>query len=284
MRRIEFWIFGLLIFCFASCYEPQEGCLDINARNFNIEADEACDDCCNLPDLTLAILHRRTFADSSASFRLDSNYTAPSHSDQVFRVSNLHFYLSDFQLVTTSGALISSIDSTEADWVSMGADTSSTFVKSNIAYINRKTNSERNMGSFSPKGVYEKIAFKFGLEGQNAGIVPSSISGTHPLRIQSDSLNWSANEGFSFCRIEVIRDTSNTDSITVINITQPDVENIELVGGFELDSGFDTRITLRINYLDWFWNVDFRNDSDMTIKEKVLMNISGSFSVFGVEQ
>lgn len=284
MRRIDFWIFGLLIICFVSCYESQEGCLDINAENFDIEADEACDDCCELPDLTVAILHRRTLADSTESFRLDSNYIAPSHSDQVFRVSHLQFYLSDFQLVTTGGEVVTTVDTTEADWVDMSGDTLSTFVKSNIAYINRSNSSEENMGSFSPKGVYEKIAFKFGLEGENASIVPSSIGGSHPLRIQSDSLNWTANDGYSFCRIELVRDTSNADSITVINITQPDVENFELIGGFELESGIDTRITLRVDYLDWFWNVDFRIDSDLTIKEKILANISGSFSIFSVIQ
>ena len=277
--------FLVILFClFTSCYEPQEGCLNINAENFNIEADEACEDCCELPDLTVAILHRRSFADTTENFRLNTSYNAPANSDQVFQVSNLHFYLSDFQLITDDGNSVSSIDTTEADWVDMNGDTMTTFVESNIAYINRSTNSERNMGSFSPKGVYEKIAFNFGLEGQNTGVVPASISGAHPLRIQNDSLNWNATDGYSFCRIELVKDTSNLDSISIINITQPEVKNIELAGNFELESGFDTRITLRINYFDWFSTVDFRNDSDLTIKEKVLANISGSFSIFSVEQ
>lgn len=36
-----------------SCYEPIEGCLDPLSSNFQLDADNACDDCCEYPTITV---------------------------------------------------------------------------------------------------------------------------------------------------------------------------------------------------------------------------------------
>lgn len=42
----------LLILSFAACYEPQDGCLEAWATNYNLLADTPCGDCCTKPKLT----------------------------------------------------------------------------------------------------------------------------------------------------------------------------------------------------------------------------------------
>ncbi len=52
-----------LVFFLAGCYEPKEGCLDPQAVNYDVTADEACADCCTWPSLRLSVKHamlRRT--------------------------------------------------------------------------------------------------------------------------------------------------------------------------------------------------------------------------------
>ena len=43
----------------SACYEPEEGCLDVAAKNFQVDADLNCpDDCCEYPNLKLLLSHR----------------------------------------------------------------------------------------------------------------------------------------------------------------------------------------------------------------------------------
>ena len=54
------WITGVFTFIqFNSCYSPVDGCLDPEATNYSIDADNPCDDCCNLPILNVSVFHER---------------------------------------------------------------------------------------------------------------------------------------------------------------------------------------------------------------------------------
>lgn len=45
--------------CLFSCYQNQEGCLDVYASNYSLIADDACEDCCTYPSLSLNIRTRK---------------------------------------------------------------------------------------------------------------------------------------------------------------------------------------------------------------------------------
>ena len=57
--KFHLFLFICLACCFAGCYEPIEGCLDVRATNFDLNADRSCpDNCCEYPELRLKLLHR----------------------------------------------------------------------------------------------------------------------------------------------------------------------------------------------------------------------------------
>lgn len=55
-KNISFVI--VLLFTFSSCYNPRTGCLDSNAANYDVTADEPCDLCCELPQFNLNFLYQ----------------------------------------------------------------------------------------------------------------------------------------------------------------------------------------------------------------------------------
>lgn len=281
--------FFLVLFQSIGCYEPTEGCLDINASNFDVEADEPCEDCCDLPTLTIGILNRLSEADSNRSFQIDTPYPFFGDTNKIFKINRIHFYLSDIQLITDDDKIVISQDSSEIS-ISNPPDTIERFIKNDIAYFQRGRIESKNLGSFSPSGSYKQVAFQFGIPDDLVNAVPQQISSAHPLGIQADSMNWEANDGYVFCRIDLVRDTSlngtsGLDSVSVIKITNPKVLNIELDADFDLQSGFDTKISLRVNFMDWFKNInDLRTDPELTIKNAIIDNIPGSFSLEPVEQ
>ncbi|HMV23421.1 MAG TPA: hypothetical protein PKA71_03780, partial [Saprospiraceae bacterium] len=54
-----------VVLFFTACYQPKEGCLDINATNFDATADEEC--CCQYPVLQLKFKHFASGNEFSAS-------------------------------------------------------------------------------------------------------------------------------------------------------------------------------------------------------------------------
>ena len=51
LSRISLCLYVVL--SLTACFEPQEGCTDIAATNFDASADENCTDCCTYPKLQL---------------------------------------------------------------------------------------------------------------------------------------------------------------------------------------------------------------------------------------
>src|SRR5690349_2250009 len=80
-----------LVLCQQACFEPKYGCLDIAATNFNPAADKDC--CCRYPKLLLDV--NQVY--DTLVFRQDSLY--PGTGGHLFRIRNVAFYLSDFQLI-----------------------------------------------------------------------------------------------------------------------------------------------------------------------------------------
>lgn len=284
-NTISIFLFALFLSFLFGCYEPTEGCLEINASNFNVLADDPCEKCCELPQLTISILNRLSQADSTESFRINQWY--PSGTDS-FLISGLHFYLSDIQLVTQSGDTKTSIDSSEIFFLENSMDTQEISITNDIAFFKRGFAESKTLGDFLPGGTYSQFEFRFGLPEERLTTLPQKTSNSHPLGYQRDSLNYS-NGSYVLCRIDFVTDTSKLDTPSAIQITHADVENTDLANLFVLDAnytlstGFDTKLTLRLDFLNWVEDVDW-NESNEDIKNKIIRNIPGSFSLETPEQ
>ena len=64
----------LMAVLLSACYEPTEGCLDVRATNFDLDADEGCADCCTYPELSLRFENVWVYPDSVAPLRLHTFY------------------------------------------------------------------------------------------------------------------------------------------------------------------------------------------------------------------
>ena len=274
-------LFSGLLF---QCTETKRGCLDINAPNFDVDADEPCeDDCCEKTGLVLSFIHRYFIDDTTAAtVRLNEMANIFPDTNHFVSFSQLHFYLTDFQMVKSDGSVLESIST---DTIQSEPPL---IILDNNVYINRNNVNAQSMGDFIPDAGIQELNFNIGIDGLNNQIIPDSLEISHPFGWKSDSLNWSTTNGYSYFRMEFLtyqNDSTLLDSIPkVIELTSPEVHPIKIVSNFDLQKGLNTRITLLMNYNNLFEGVDIVNDSEMTIKNKVSQNISNSILLDTVNQ
>ena len=275
---------ALLLFTCWACYEDQEGCLDVAATNFFAEADDPCPDCCTYPSLAIDIRHRVVLADTFFNLvYVDSIYT--DDFGNPFRINNIQFYLSNFRLLRASNTEVGVADSLNIAVLQSGGDTLMQNVEDNFALINRSNFNAYTLGTFLEAGNFAGIRLAMGVEGAANNADPNLISNSHPLSIEED-MYFNPDSGYVFNRIEFFRDTTAADTIpTVINIgLEQNLRSLVLLGEFNLLEGFNTTLTLQIDYLTWFRGVDIKNDSEEIISSKIVDNITQAISLIAIEQ
>ena len=284
LRGALLFLFGILVFLSSGCYERKEGCLDVEATNFDVEADDACGACCRFAQLKLSFLHRLTEEDTLTVFQLNTPYPHTPDSLDFFSITALRFYISDLRLVNIEGQEFTVSDTLEYKYLSPAGDTLKSSLVDNFAYADRSNVGDIEIGTFRTTGIFTKVKFNLGLENPAAGALPSGFPATHPLFFKNDSTNWSEDAGYVFNWVEFLRDTLPETEPTVIKITEPDLIKIELAHDFEIKKGADINVVLKINYLEWFEGVDWKTDSADEIKRKMLSNIGGVFVLEQVVQ
>ena len=271
-------VLSLFVVLSSGCYEESEGCLDLEATNFDVDADNACPDCCRYPQLSLRMVNRPLATDTTAVFNLNAVYQLPHDTNMLLKVKKVWFYLSDIQLIKAGGELVDVLDTIQIDYIQNPGDTLTKTIQDNFAYLLRNVVSDRNIGEIRTEGSFEGIQFRVGLKDESREYVPSSLPNGHPLNIQSDSLNWTEDEGYAYQYWEFFRDTSDIDS-TVIRITAPYSDFIQLYEGFEIRRGYDIRISLRIDYLELWRDIDPKNMSVEEIRDLLVSNLRNAFSL-----
>lgn len=279
-------IFTLILFSTA-CYEDIEGCLDINANNFDVTADVECIDCCNFPTLELSVLHRISDPQLDTFYNLPLNDSITLDSINYFIINDLKFYLSDIQLVKSDGTAIGVTDEIQLINTSE-TDTISTFVEDNFALISRRSPRASSIGTIIANGDFSGIRFKVGLSETANTANPNLVPTNHPLFFDEGEMYFNADSGYVFNRIELLENTLLVDT-TIVDTTlieiglNENLRNIVLDYPFSLSLGFNTSIILQIDYRDWFELIDFQNDSPSTIVTKIMENLPNSFDIAAIE-
>ncbi len=279
-KLIAILLFSVLLF---QCTETKEGCLDINSPNFDVDADEPCDDCCENSQLELSFIHRYWDKNSNPqTVRLGTKFNVFPDTNHFIQINQLHFYLTDFQMIKTNGSILESTSSTIIE-----SDPPIT-IKDNNAYLNRNNVNAQSMGDFTPSDGIESLRFKIGIDGIYNQIIPDSLGVNHPFGWKSDSVNWKEGTGYNFMRIEFLTYTNDStliDSIPrAIEITNPDAQLIEIPAIFDLQTGLNTTVTLLMNYNSLFEGTDIVNDTLPTIKTQIVQNISNSIVLDTITQ
>ncbi len=272
----------LFVFCFSAvtisqsgCFEPKEGCLDIEATNFDAAADENC--CCIYPKLIVEAQHR--YGGDSVQYLPDSLYE--DDAGQIFRIKSVVFYLSEIQLFQGSDVFTVSDTAQLQTYATTGNDTIKEIFTDDFLLM-RRTPVDNPAGEFRPAGTFERVKIRLGLSPDAQRVVPRLTPSGHPLRIQGDSLWYGPATGYVFLQAVVVRDSDIATKPDTLAFTAADLPGffIEQTGSFVHPSGgFDFRLRLRIDYKKLFEGINWTNGDIPAWKTQVVANLPGVFSV-----
>ena len=288
-RNLQFIIYSLsLIIIFSSCYTPTEGCLNIDATNYNASADEPCDDCCSFPNLNLKITHSVMIEGTSG---LDSiiNHSADStfsnSANNFFQIKGMEFYLSDFQLVM-SGGDIAEVEDKMTFMIYEDAllqTLKDTTIKDDFVLVTRSS-FNYTIGEFRKPGTYVELRFTVGIDERLSSIDADTLTSSHSLSSENLMHFSTRDSGFVYQEFSIVNDTTtNSTEIEVYQIGKETTNSIQLIIPLngEIEPGFDIEIPLRVDYTKWLRGINFATDDEETIKSIIVSNTAEAFEIGG---
>lgn len=185
------------LFALPSCYEDVEGCLNVNATNYDLDADIACtDNCCTFPSLSLSVTHKY----GEAPLRQDSFYVdAANHQ---FRINRLRYYWSDVKLITSNNDSIEPTEALSVDIIQASGETVTNSINDNLALVSSVNNNQYNLGNFQTPTTFSGLSFLLGIEDGYQRIAPASAPDNHPLNFQEDRLYYGVDTGYVQFKLE----------------------------------------------------------------------------------
>lgn len=267
----------MMSICFA-CYENQEGCLDINASNFNVMADIACEACCELPELRLSVQHNISDSVIDTLYRFNLNQLYGVDRMDSFQLSEVRFLLSDIQLRRDDGELVGVANT--RDFVFLNSrDTVVQRLDDNFVAISRQNISTRTIGITNAPGTYEGIQFRLGLPETIDGTLPSVLPDNHPL---ADTI-WYDEESRQFDVLQLTLVRPMLADTLIIGLTAEELrETIVLDLPFDTRVGFDIVLSIRVDYRTWWRGININGATVEQIKTKLIENIPTSFELVEV--
>ncbi|MFK7775971.1 MAG: MbnP family protein [Saprospiraceae bacterium] len=276
----------LLIILISSCYTPTEGCLNIDATNYNASADEPCDDCCTFPNLNLKITHSITTQgilgqDSVINHSADSTFN--NLDDNFFQIKGMEFYLSDFQLVMTNGDTAEVEDEMTVmiynDAISQTSK--DTTIKDDFVLVTRNS-FNYSIGEFRKPGTYMELRFTVGIDDNLSSIDADTLASSHPLSSENLMHFTTRDSGFIYQEFSLVADTlTNSTLVTTYKIGKETADTIQVTLPLfgEIEPGFDVEIPLKVNYSTWLKGINFEADDIETIKSLIVSNTAEAFEI-----
>lgn len=263
-----------VIMCLTACFEPQEGCQDIAATNFDASADKDCDDCCTYPALQLEVVQRY----DTLTFLENRPYEAAN--GQWFILKSVSLYLSDFQLFQNGESAVVSDTVGLRTYAPTGSDTLREIFTDDFVLV-RRTPLLNEVGTFRNDGVFDRVRFRIGLDAGAQRIIPRLAPAGHPLRIQTDSLWYGPDRGFVFAQVIVARDTLLGTIPDTLALTQADLPDffLEANGTFVHETGYDFNLKLNADYKKLLEGIDWTTGDISAWKTRIVANIPAAFSV-----
>lgn len=266
-----------------ACFEGDEGCLDVDALNFDVSADEACGDCCNYPNISLTFSHKVYQGSDTLNFGYQTPYF--NNLGQYFAFDQISYYISDVGFITEEGNLEAVLDLVDLPVLE---DNDTTFIEISDNFILTAPDNFRSQiaGTFIYAGEVTALKIGLGLPEIVHQSEPSLWSNEdHPLAEQIPPMYDETQARYLYNRVEFFRDTSDFLAIPdVIQITEEDDRiNLLLPVSGAIPSGFNVNVTLEVDYLRWFAGVDILNDSNEVIKNKIVANLADSFQIIAFD-
>ena len=247
------WIYG------SGCNTRIQGCLDVNAENFDLEAERNCDSCCTFPSISLSLSQKWN----------DENFTNEATlydvNQRPYRIQDLRYFLTTWAWRDTEGIWLS-VDSVEADC----EGSTLTYTPDNVILDTRKF--LYPMGTIRQAPTIDSIRFTLGLTRDFTCLDDENAATPPELTPQSPLWN-PASSSLETLRL-IVQLTLESEVFDTLYIdTRSD---IELAYAFQFRKGFDTQLDLSVNYARWFSSVDIRDLN--TFSTSILSNFDGSIT------
>lgn len=252
MRQLLTILLPALLLC-AGCYEDRIDCLDPDATNYDVRADQACpDDCCEYPTLSLDV--ERNWGDTtlaSQEFLLDG-------AGNTFEVTRFRFYLSDLSVVTVDGEV--EVENVVQTSVIFGTDTLLTDVNANLVLIERTGSTTETAGELRVgTAALTQVRGLFGTSDDFPLVYPPEAPSGSPLATQAGLLNFNDGNGYLLGSLEVLLLPDSTSRRIDLTGNLP----FDLAFGAEVEPlrGVDLTVEIAADYQVLLGGLDLRGDS-----------------------
>jgi hypothetical protein len=253
-----------------SCYEQKEGCLDVLASNFQLDADIDCcrknnDCCCNYPQLSLNLKHE------IEGENLSRGQVYQTALGQPFFVVSIQFFISDIVLV--EGEEEFGVD----DFISLKtANEGEVSVSDDITAISSQSFSY-TIGQFKRAGTYQALRFKVGVDEPEKSVDPDQFNADHPLHSNQSTLRDSLGNLLLY-DIAWIPDTVSME-IVHLQCLADQILPVDLALTGSKAPGQSISIPLVIDYSQWLSNINIERDPEEVQMQKIIEGIARSFSI-----
>ncbi|WP_116107417.1 MbnP family protein [Lewinella sp. IMCC34191] len=206
MHSFRLWLaIGLLTF--SSCYEEVVGCLDPDANNYALGADEACPDCCTYPALSVRI--STVWGDAP----IEVGGTYADVKKDSFQLVDFRYYLGDLRLQSSAIELPEPFRPVELEEY-VGGNVREVTLNGNYLLASATRRSTTVGGVRIGEVPLTGISGTYGLAERYRNVVPATAPSSDALRTQPRRLNYRDGRGYVQSRLEFTR-TRGGDTISV---------------------------------------------------------------------
>lgn len=258
--RIPF-ISAMMVLLLCSCYEPKEACLDAEASNFDVSADDPCSDCCTYPNLIIRFGHLWDGEALSPGDTLVDDFMNPFIMDQF------EYFIGSVYLTDIEENRIQVLDSIELTMNDLSQFETNDFEHITLAQTSYTT------GSIIARNDIKEIEFKVGVVPQN--LVFDDLNENFTLYTFRDSLTkdgiyipWQMR--FSRDTIDVILEDIDG------NAGKLDVISLEKEVSTEI--GEEVAIEITVEFKNLLEGINVKDDSSETIVSKMTTNLVNAFN------
>ena len=239
------------------CNTRIEGCLDIAAANFDLNADRACEDCCTYPSLSISLSQKW----NDRNFRTNDTLTDINHID--YRILDLKFFLSSWRWFDND-LITYTVDSAE-----IACNGSILHYTPDIILVDT-AQFVYTLGTIRESPLIDSVELNFGLLSALDCIDATAIS--TPVILSDESPLWDHQlASRAALRIIFQKDLSIETFDTVYIHTRRDMS---LGYDLEFRARLPASLNLSVNYALWFSNVDIQDPA--SIESSILAGIPGS--------
>ncbi len=254
--------FFLFVMAVTSCYEPTTGCVDPEAINYSIPADDPCEGCCEFPHLKLKVYHYLGDKDLILGDTITNNL------DQKIVLLDYRYLMSDFKLIHAYAEEYFVLDSLHFE--SNGVPRA---VKDDFVGLTRDVFSV-DIGKIIFDGPVDSLSFFVGLPKNFDTSITAVVDQNHPLSKVSPFFD-SQDSHFipiylSYAYGINFQDTANF----YLDAFVP----VKMKYDFISQRGKHKEISIAVDYGLWFSNIDFLHMEEADISQRILDNLPSGFS------